>query len=153
LGHATNLEESTDLMGYGWPDLGDPVLSDCDLDALAFVFAWALEGVEPYLRRTVHTTARRAEEPAQGPRVSVMEQVALGYSPNPACRQSKPRMFAELLIDCEEDRTLGAVLVGDAAKAGLRIFSSAVRAGVGSTQSRTSGTSNMVSPVGRQAIA
>ena len=31
-------------MGYGWPDLGPPVLSDCDLDALAFVFAWALEG-------------------------------------------------------------------------------------------------------------
>ena len=24
LGHATNLLESTDLMGYGWPDLGDP---------------------------------------------------------------------------------------------------------------------------------
>jgi predicted Zn-dependent protease len=48
LGHATNLEENTDLMGYGWPDLGDPVLSDCDLDALAFIFAWALEGVEPY---------------------------------------------------------------------------------------------------------
>jgi hypothetical protein len=34
-------------MGYGWPDLGDPVLSDCDLDALAFVFAWALSGSEP----------------------------------------------------------------------------------------------------------
>jgi hypothetical protein len=48
LGHATNLLESTDLMGYGWPDLGDPVLSDCDLDALAFVFAWALEGAEPH---------------------------------------------------------------------------------------------------------
>jgi len=47
LGHATNLLESTDLMGYGWPDLGDPVLSDCDIDALAFVFAWALEGTEP----------------------------------------------------------------------------------------------------------
>jgi hypothetical protein len=49
LGHATNLLESTDLMGYGWPDLGDPVLSQCDVDALAFVFAWALEGAEPYL--------------------------------------------------------------------------------------------------------
>jgi hypothetical protein len=48
LGHATNLEESTDLMGYGWPDLGDPVLSDCDVDALAFVFAWALEGEDPH---------------------------------------------------------------------------------------------------------
>lgn len=48
LGHATNLEESTDLMGYGWPDLGDPVLSDCDLDALAVVFAWVLEGGAPH---------------------------------------------------------------------------------------------------------
>jgi hypothetical protein len=47
LGHATNLLESTDLMGYGWPALGDPVLSDCDLDALAFIFAWALEGSAP----------------------------------------------------------------------------------------------------------
>ena len=48
LGHTTNLLESTDLMGYGWPDLGDPVLSQCDIEALAFVFAWALEGAEPY---------------------------------------------------------------------------------------------------------
>jgi hypothetical protein len=47
LGHATNLLESTDLMGYGWPDLGDPVLSDCDIDALAYVFAWAINGTEP----------------------------------------------------------------------------------------------------------
>ena len=47
LGHATNLLESTDLMGYGWPDLGDPVLSDCDINALAYVFAWALNGTEP----------------------------------------------------------------------------------------------------------
>ena len=48
LGHATNLLESTDLMGYGWPELGDPVLSDCDIDAIAFVFAWALEGSDPH---------------------------------------------------------------------------------------------------------
>lgn len=48
LGHTTNLLESTDLMGYGWPDLGDPVLSDCDIDALAFVFAWAIEGDDPH---------------------------------------------------------------------------------------------------------
>jgi hypothetical protein len=48
LGHATNLRQSTDLMGYGWPERGDPVLSDCDLDAIAVVFAWALEGVDPY---------------------------------------------------------------------------------------------------------
>ena len=48
LGHATNLLESTDLMGYGWPDLGDPVLSQCDIDALAFVFAWAIDGTDPH---------------------------------------------------------------------------------------------------------
>jgi hypothetical protein len=48
LGHATNLLDSYDLMGYGWPELGDPVLSQCDVNALAFVFAWALEGSDPY---------------------------------------------------------------------------------------------------------
>ena len=35
-------------MGYGWPDLGDPVLSQCDIDALAHVFAWAIEGSAPH---------------------------------------------------------------------------------------------------------
>jgi hypothetical protein len=54
LGHTTNLWESTDLMGYGWPDLGDAVLSQCNVEALAFIFAWALEGSEP-------------RPPAQGP--------------------------------------------------------------------------------------
>ena len=48
LGHATNLWESTDLMGYGWPQLGDPVLSQCNIEALAFVFAWAIEGTDPH---------------------------------------------------------------------------------------------------------
>jgi hypothetical protein len=43
LGHATNLLESTDLMGDGWPDLGGPVLSQCDVEALAFV-AGAYDG-------------------------------------------------------------------------------------------------------------
>ena len=37
-------------MGYGWsvpePDT-TPVLSTCDLEALAVVFAWAVEGTEP----------------------------------------------------------------------------------------------------------
>jgi hypothetical protein len=51
LGHALPLEETTDLMGYGWsvpePDV-TPVLSTCDLTALAVVFAWAVEGAEPY---------------------------------------------------------------------------------------------------------
>jgi len=54
LGHATNLLESTDLMGYGWPELGDPVLSDCDVDALQYVFAWVFEGSD-------------AHPPAEGP--------------------------------------------------------------------------------------
>ena len=48
LGHATNLRESTDLMGYGWIGVGDATLSQCDIDALAYVFAWAIEGVDPY---------------------------------------------------------------------------------------------------------
>lgn len=48
LGHTTNLLESTDLMGYGWPDLGDPVLSECDLEGIAFVFAWVFEGSDPH---------------------------------------------------------------------------------------------------------
>ena len=47
LGHATNLLESTDLMGYGWPHFGDPVLSQCDVEALAFVFAWAIHVTAP----------------------------------------------------------------------------------------------------------
>ena len=48
LGHATNLLESTDLMGYGWPEFGDPVLSECDIDALAYVFAWVFAGGDPH---------------------------------------------------------------------------------------------------------
>ena len=51
LGHAEPLEETNDLMGYGWsvPEPDDtPVLSTCDLKALAVVFAWAVEGADPY---------------------------------------------------------------------------------------------------------
>jgi hypothetical protein len=45
LGHATNLRESTDLMGYGWiGDAPDPQFSQCDLEAFAYVWSWALEG-------------------------------------------------------------------------------------------------------------
>ncbi len=47
LGHAEPLEETNDLMGYGWPPL-EPVLSPCDLRTLEVVFAWAFEGVDPY---------------------------------------------------------------------------------------------------------
>jgi hypothetical protein len=47
LGHATNLE-STDLMGYGWgPEGIQPVLSDCDVDALYYVWSWAINDTEP----------------------------------------------------------------------------------------------------------
>jgi hypothetical protein len=50
LGHGEPLLESTDLMGYGWNRTNgiEPVLSECDLEGIANVFAWALEGVEPY---------------------------------------------------------------------------------------------------------
>jgi hypothetical protein len=50
LGHGEPLFESTDLMGYGWnrTNMIVPVLSECDLEGIGVVFAWALEGVEPY---------------------------------------------------------------------------------------------------------
>ena len=50
LGHALPLTESTDLMGYGWHWSNGivPTLSECDLEGIATVFAWALEGVDPY---------------------------------------------------------------------------------------------------------
>ena len=50
LGHGEPLLESTDLMGYGWNRANGivPVLSECDLEGIGVVFAWALEGVEPY---------------------------------------------------------------------------------------------------------
>jgi Matrixin len=48
LGHATNLQESTDLMGYGWiGDAPDPLFSQCDLDALAYLFGPLLAGEDP----------------------------------------------------------------------------------------------------------
>jgi hypothetical protein len=49
LGHAQPLLTSTDLMGYGWPGLGEPILSNCDIEGIAHVFDWALSGsAEPY---------------------------------------------------------------------------------------------------------
>jgi hypothetical protein len=51
LGHAEPLEETVDLMGYGWsvpePDI-TPILSTCDIEALGVVFAWAVAGEEPH---------------------------------------------------------------------------------------------------------
>jgi hypothetical protein len=50
LGHAQPILVTNDLMGYGWivHDV-EPVLSACDIKALAVVFGWALEGTEPAL--------------------------------------------------------------------------------------------------------
>jgi len=48
LGHATNLLESSDLMGYNWFEDGpDPLFSQCDLDALAYLFEPLLAGEDP----------------------------------------------------------------------------------------------------------
>lgn len=51
LGHATPLETSLDIMGYGWalpdPDL-TPIISDCDLAGIAATFAWALDSESPH---------------------------------------------------------------------------------------------------------
>jgi predicted Zn-dependent protease len=50
LGHATNIQESTDLMAYGWVTLEYghvPPISQCDVDALAYVWDWALTGGVP----------------------------------------------------------------------------------------------------------
>jgi hypothetical protein len=50
LGHASPLEQSRDLMGYGWsipnPDV-TPVLSTCDIDRIRAAFSWALAGEPP----------------------------------------------------------------------------------------------------------
>ena len=48
-------------MGDGWPELGDPVLSDCDIDALAFVFAWALAALSARGGARPRATARSTE--------------------------------------------------------------------------------------------
>ena len=50
LGHGEPLFESTDLMGYGWSRANGivPTLSECDIEGIGVVFAWALQGVDPY---------------------------------------------------------------------------------------------------------
>jgi hypothetical protein len=49
LGHAQPIATSTDLMGYGAFATGDPsfTISKCDIEALAVVWEWALNGEEP----------------------------------------------------------------------------------------------------------
>jgi hypothetical protein len=48
LGHAQPILETHDLMGYGWGIDGvAPVLSQCDVDALAAIWSWAIEGIDP----------------------------------------------------------------------------------------------------------
>jgi hypothetical protein len=44
-------------MGYGWPEDGDPVLSQCDVNALAFTFAWAPGRQRPYRPAKAPTAA------------------------------------------------------------------------------------------------
>jgi hypothetical protein len=56
LGHAEPLLETTDLMGYGWPSGGTPVLSDCDLLGLQESFAWAIAGEDPHPATTDFVT-------------------------------------------------------------------------------------------------
>jgi hypothetical protein len=51
LGHANNLD-GFDLMAYGWayPSANFdhvPDISQCDVDALAYVWSWAIEGTDP----------------------------------------------------------------------------------------------------------
>jgi hypothetical protein len=52
LGHADNLWEGFDLMAYGWASPSAnfgrvPDISQCDVDALAYVWSWAMEGSDP----------------------------------------------------------------------------------------------------------
>ena len=53
LGHATPLEQSIDIMGYGWaiadPDVA-PILSDCDLQGIRAAFGWFFNN-EPHTPR------------------------------------------------------------------------------------------------------
>ena len=51
LGHATPLEQSLDIMGYGWavadPDV-TPILSDCDLRGIETAFGWFFNDEPPH---------------------------------------------------------------------------------------------------------
>jgi predicted Zn-dependent protease len=49
LGHTVDIS-STDLMGYGWISANYnqvPHISQCDVDALAYIYSWAIEGTQP----------------------------------------------------------------------------------------------------------
>jgi hypothetical protein len=52
LGHANNLWDGFDLMAYGWavPSVNFgrvPDISQCDVEALAYIWAWAMDGSNP----------------------------------------------------------------------------------------------------------
>jgi len=51
LGHAAPLEQSLDIMGYGWalpdPDM-TPIISDCDLDGIRAAFSWVFANEAPH---------------------------------------------------------------------------------------------------------
>ena len=52
LGHASPLEASTDIMGYGWsiadPDV-TPILSDCDIEGIRTAFGWFYANEPPHI--------------------------------------------------------------------------------------------------------
>jgi hypothetical protein len=59
LGHAAPLEQSTDIMGYGWalvdPDVV-PILSDCDLLGIRTAFGWYFNGEPPHASPVAEVT-------------------------------------------------------------------------------------------------
>jgi hypothetical protein len=57
-GSSAATTESVLLLGYGWPDLGDPILSNCDIEGILTVFAWAFEGVDVYPSEVASVTCR-----------------------------------------------------------------------------------------------
>jgi hypothetical protein len=50
-------------MGYGWPDLGDSVLSQCDVDALALIFPGQLKALSLSLLARDRMSAPRNTSP------------------------------------------------------------------------------------------
>ena len=47
----------------GRPELGEPVLSQCDVEVLAFVFAWALKAANPIRPAKDPTAAHSTDGP------------------------------------------------------------------------------------------
>ncbi|MGV8850327.1 MAG: hypothetical protein ACOH16_12375 [Propionibacteriaceae bacterium] len=62
LGHASPLDPSTDIMGYGWalvePNLV-PFISDCDLLGIKTAFGWYFNGEPPHASPVPYVTCTR----------------------------------------------------------------------------------------------